>query len=302
MQESISLYIDLAPGHRADLEVVARASLAYSAAIKEVAYVLDPSLEIRVEVISGTEGSLSLNSIIRSIKDRADRRTLKAIGLIVLGWFANDLRSYGVSEVLDSLLKPEVTVTLTQDDIDQIARQVSKALETHLAKRHVEVVFRELERDPAVKGVGATRTPGARPDNIIPRDRFRERGGLDNFTEETPRRRARCSQERVTLVSPVLLPGQRKWRFSFHEGEFGATIKDPEFLDSVLFGRSIPMAAGIQMDVLLETKEEFQGGVWIVKERNVLHVFGIDPTLKQGSLRFPSARQDQGDDDNDQQD
>ena len=31
----------------------------------EIAFVLDPSLSMRVELVSGTEGSLSLNSLLR---------------------------------------------------------------------------------------------------------------------------------------------------------------------------------------------------------------------------------------------
>lgn len=43
--------------------VVARAALSWSAAIKELAFVLDPSLEVRVEIDSGTQCSFSLNSL-----------------------------------------------------------------------------------------------------------------------------------------------------------------------------------------------------------------------------------------------
>lgn len=57
--QPINLYLDIEPGQVADIEVVARAALAFSKTIKEVVFVLDPSLEIRVEIASGTPGSLS---------------------------------------------------------------------------------------------------------------------------------------------------------------------------------------------------------------------------------------------------
>ena len=51
----ISLYLELVPDQKADLEVVARAALAFDAAIKELAYIIDPGMEIKVELESGTE-------------------------------------------------------------------------------------------------------------------------------------------------------------------------------------------------------------------------------------------------------
>src|ERR1041385_2963429 len=61
----ISLYIDLERGQKADLEAVARASLAFAATIRDIAFVLDPSVDIRVELASGTESSLSLKPVLR---------------------------------------------------------------------------------------------------------------------------------------------------------------------------------------------------------------------------------------------
>lgn len=85
----ISLYLDLEPGQVADLEVVARASLAFAAAVKDLAYVIDPSLELRIELASGTEGSLSLNSLLKSIRGKeGEAITLAAIALVILNWFA----------------------------------------------------------------------------------------------------------------------------------------------------------------------------------------------------------------------
>lgn len=58
------------------------------------------------------------------------------------------------------------------------------------------------------------------------------------------------------------------------------------------------MRAGIEMEVLLETKEERISGIWMVKERNILRVFAVTPALTQGALRFLSSpQQDNGNDD-----
>ena len=64
----ISLYLDLVPGEKADLEVAARASLAFAEAIKAAAYFLEPGLQVKIELESGSEGNLSLNSILKRLK------------------------------------------------------------------------------------------------------------------------------------------------------------------------------------------------------------------------------------------
>jgi hypothetical protein len=76
------------------------------------------------------------------------------------------------------------------------------------------------------------------------------------------------------------------------EGEFGASIRDAEFLDNVLRGRSaIPMVAGIRMEVELLTIEDPFEGAWIVRERNILNVRRVIPPSIQPGLG--SGAQDQ---------
>src|SRR3712207_4195742 len=84
----ISLYVELAPDRRGDLEVISRAAIAWAETIREAAFLTDPFLDVRVELISGTEGSIDLNSEIRrlagavkrSVSDTlSDRKKLKAI-------------------------------------------------------------------------------------------------------------------------------------------------------------------------------------------------------------------------------
>ena len=104
--------------------------------------------------------------------------------------------------------------------------------------------------------------------------------------------RTRTKREKVNLIRPILLNENRKWGFSFHEGAFGAQIKDQDFLDRVLSGQEpIPMISGITMDVLLETREEFVAGVWEVKERKILKVLKVNPPLKQQSLGLPEENE-----------
>jgi hypothetical protein len=276
--EAISLYLELEPGQKADLEVVARASLAFDAAIKELAYILDPSLEVRLELASGTEGSLSLNSLIREIKYRvSDGTTLKALAFTALVWFGNDLRTYGVIETLNHIIKP--THHLSDADIKKIAVAVEKAINGKIAKQHVQQVYRELERDTAVKGVGASLNPSEKPISIVPRERFLEQSGAVIVPDTTPQRRKKTTRERVTLISPVLLPNvKRRWKFYLPQiGEFGAKFAHQDILTNLLSGRRrrIPLKAGIQLEVLLDTIEEKQGDVWVIVDHVIQQVIRV---------------------------
>ena len=73
------------------------------------------------------------------------------------------------------------------------------------------------------------------------------------------------------------------------EGQFGASIKDQAFLDNLLNGRiAVPMVAGIQMDIDLDTTEEKQNGVWVIVDRTVTRVGEIHPPAIQRTLPLSS--------------
>ncbi len=139
---TVSLYLDLEPGKKPDLEVVARAALAYVEAIKEAGFILNPGMDVSVEFVSGTEGSLSLNTILKSV--RPDPVALRAVALIILGWFASDLRTYGVIKFLDTYLPTEQRATLSDEDIKRIMRALQQSLDGKIAKEPVNQVYREI--------------------------------------------------------------------------------------------------------------------------------------------------------------
>ena len=77
------------------------------------------------------------------------------------------------------------------------------------------------------------------------------------------------------MISPVLAPGERRWKFKTATGEFGAPIKDATFIDNVLSGRvDIRLKAGLVLDVELETTEVFSDGAWQIDHRAVTRVYG----------------------------
>jgi hypothetical protein len=300
----ISLYLDLEEGQKADLEVVARAALAFSAAINELSFAIDPNLTVRIELASGSEGSLSLNAIIRTIARHlaplapTSPLTLQAIVLTILAWFAADIRTAVVVDEFHRALGVTEGHELSEAEKQQIADIVNKALEGHVAENHVHGVYRALESDPAIKGVGTTTTPGTRPAVVVPRAEFPARSGLSAPTEIPITKRERRERTTLTLISPVLLASTtRKWRFSSAGGQISAQMKDVHFLSRLLSGQErVPMKANIEMDVLLETSEEMREGVWTITGRSILQVTHVHPAPVSQDLFSMPSQEDNTDD------
>jgi hypothetical protein len=279
------------PGAKADLEIVARVALAFASAIREAAYIIDPSLEIRLELVSGTEGSLSLNSIIKSIRvgDLLSRRNLITLAFLGIAWFRQETISWIFQEVLDHVSGKSESHQLSEEEIEAIAKKITYFLEHPIAQNQVETVFRILETDPAITGIGASQDVSTKPPFIIPRQEFSARSGATRADHHDIEVRTRDTEEILTLIRPVLLEtSDRRWGFHGVAGEFGATIRDNRFITDVLEGRtSIPLVAGIKMAVTLRTVEEKKGGAWHAAERIVLAVHRITSPFVQQGLGLP---------------
>lgn len=291
MQQEVSLYLDLKDGMKVDLATAARAALAFDAALKEIAFSLDPFATVRVELESGTEGSLSLNSIITAAK--LDETRLKAIARGIAAFFAADTASYTYQKVLDHFVEePEAHQSMSKEEIDQLATAVLRIVESKAAEKQVGRIYQELQRDEAVRGVGVSPKHDRRPAQIVPRSEFQSRGRVVEESEKMGER-SETTVQVLTLVSPVLVQGSsRKWKFRSGKLEFGAPIKDQRFLDRVLSGRErVPMADGIRMKVVLTVKEEYKDGVWQIRDRTVNEVMEITSASEQGSLNLEAAPQ-----------
>lgn len=284
----VSLYFQLEPDRTADLEVIARASLAFSAAVKELAFILDPSVAVRLELASGTPGSLSLNSIIRFIQRNTETAGGKARAGVVtalLSFFGptlahdalHEIKSWVIQKGLDQLAGDEKV--LSKEETERLAEEIARILQKKTVAPQMQQFYREIERDTAITGVGITRNRGEKPREIVPRSEFAVRSGRETVVEKTERKREKVTDEHLIVIRPVLLPGPRRWKFmSMSMVEFGAAVKDSAFLEAVLRGKTlIPMVAGIELDVELQTVEEFSDGVWVPAERNVLRVINIHP-------------------------
>lgn len=286
MEETISLYIGLEPGKKADFEVVGRAAAAFAEVVKEIAYILEPGLEIKLEFDTGTQGSLSLNAILKTPSDK--RAALIAIAITVGGWFVQDLRTYGVGKFMDAYLAPDQKAALSDDDVDRIAKRLKNVMDGKIGKEPVQQVYRELERDKAINSVGTVSKPGTRPAKPVPREQFQTIAGILPPIETTPKKRKKTTRERLTLISPVLIEGKRHWRFRSGIGEFGYAIRDEKFLKSLLSGRrKIPMKEGIQITALVDTHEENEGEVWVIKDREIVLIERVHRAIDQNDLFVP---------------
>lgn len=274
----ISLYLDLEKGQIADIEVVARAALAWSAAIKEIAYIIDPSVEVKVELVSGTEGSLSLNSWIKKIRGTSGIQSdLRAIAISVATWFALETAGYTYEAILDYLRgddAPAETQHMSEVELAQLAARIADRISEKVARPQRQEIYRELERETAVKGAGVSLKPGVRPSYIVPRSEFPLATGSVIEQPATSKRKT-TTRMSLVVISPTLKGTPRSWRFQYGNlPEFGATMKDQVFLQAIEEGRiSIPLRAGTEMEVEVEAKEENEGGVWVVKERAVTRVY-----------------------------
>jgi hypothetical protein len=283
----LSLYLDLKPSTKADFEVVANTSLAFIKLIRETAFILDPSLEVRIEFDSGTPGSLSLNSLIRAAKKHASVATLATVVSVVGVQFKQEIITYTMDKILDTMLigdKPGAQ--LSDKELDRVANRVAELVQKKAVLPQAQQVYRQLERDTAIHGVGSTSVRGSRPDQIVSRDQFKLRGSQDvlrvaNLPDQK-KRRVRFKGS-LTLISPVLVHDDRRWKFSGPGGEFGAYIDDEAFVDRALSGH-VRFCEGSQFSVEMLTTEEFDGKVWTPTERHIVKIGRMRKPLRQASL------------------
>lgn len=268
----ITLYLDIPEGSHGDLEIVAEASIAWARTIKEVARVLYPDVDIRVEVTDADEGSFGLNTLVR-IKDPNVKAAIVGILAGAAAHFGMETVDFFYERFLESVFGDSPPAEVC----DQEERsRVAEAVQRGAGRRPAEQVYRALKTDPVIVGVGVTPTPKALPASVIPRDAFLIRGGYRPEQAEEVRERTRPDRIEVVLIKPVLVPkSKRLWRFQTSDGEFSFAMKDQNFLQRLLDGtETIPMVAGVILDVDVELNEAFREGVWVTETRSITRVWG----------------------------
>jgi hypothetical protein len=282
--ESITLYLGLKKGEKADFEIVGLAAAAFAEVVKEIAFILEPALQVKLEFESGLEGSLKLEAVLKSLNSADGRRGMlvgivSAVGLMLV----TDLRQYGVGKLLDKYLMPEQRLSLSDEDIERIAKAVKGVHDGRVAKAPVKEMYRQLDRDAAIESVGSIAKRDAKPIDPIPRSEFPVRAGIEPRVDDTPKSRRSVTTENLVLITAVFLHADRVWRFQSHFGEHSYHVLDLKFLDDALNGK-FPMKEGVEITAEVETLEENEGGVWIPKRRSILKVLRRNKSHKQPDL------------------
>lgn len=285
----LRLYYKLEDDHTANAEVIARASLAFIAGVKELAYVLDPSLKVQIGIRGHADGSLWEDLLLLGDKAKTEYKTRPArygLALAALAWIlsppAERYRDIQWQPILDKYL-PEAT----DEDVAEAKRLIAIAESGKVAVREKQQFYREVGRDTGISGVSANISRDE-PSWIVPRADFPAYSGQSPILE-SDLDRTTVGPMRVIILSPVLEVSNRRWKFATAQGEFGATIKDREFLEKIVAGQTrVRMRGGVELDVELETKERLVDGVWTITERNVLNVLEInEPTASRQGSMFP---------------
>lgn len=278
MEETISLYLEIKEGEKPDFEVVGLTAAAFAEAVKEIAYILDPGMDVRLEFDSTTKASLSLNAVFKTLRTR-DGQIGTLVGVIAGTSiaFIGDARQWTVGKVLDKMVATETRQSLTEDDIKRIEQACNRVSDGKIAKEPIRKVYKQLGRDPVIQSVGVTNKPDIKPVSPVPQSDFPKRAGVVQPVQTSPKDRTAPSIERLTLVSPVLLAAtNRVWHFLSPHGEFSYYVKDDVFVDSIVSGQArLTLKAGIQITAKIDTFEVFEGGVWVPKRRSITKVVRI---------------------------
>jgi hypothetical protein len=288
---SISLYFQLKPGEKADLEVVATAALEWLGAVRAAAAELEPGAQVRVELVDADESSLKLNAIFEWLESQIKRieegsgqyPRLRKVAIALAIFIATT----GVHFELDRLKEPPAAVLSPEDRkfLEENRHLLNELLERIQKNPEVEVrrqkFFKTIERDQSITGAGISEGPDAAPLVVIPKTQFAEMSGLWALAEDEPSEHTIYPVIDVTLISPILLPMPRSWTFQ-PDGlpEFRATMRDKRFLGALEHAHvRESLRTGIRMTLRLQVKEKNVGGVWIVKRRGRSVVEVISPKI-----------------------
>ncbi len=283
----LKLYFKLEDGHTADAEVVARASLAFIAGVKEICYIIDPSTTISVGLQGHDKGSLWEEFLLLAGKAKSEVKENPIPYQVALAAFAW-IMAPPLERIRDNAWGPTLDKYLPKASSEEkadVLKTINIAESGKIAVREKQQFYREIGRDTGIIGVAAN-VDRSKPAWIVPRNDFASYSGQSPVLESALDR-STIGPMRVIILSPVLEVSGRRWKFATAQGEFGASIRDTDFLERIVEGRTaVRMRGGVELDVELETKERLVDGVWTVFERNVIRVVDvIEPTAsRQGSM------------------
>lgn len=310
-ESQISLFLETEDEKPVDLEVAARTALAFARTVKHVAFIIDPSAAVDIKIISGTHGSLSINSVVRALsKDgKVSTRTaiLYAIILTVTVWLALSTINYlwekaldraGAERILDRAAEiagleiGNAFDDLREEEIVRIANQISEVIKRRDSSNHVRDVYEEAARDEAITGVGVSQKHNAKPREIIKRELF-ARFLAPKVLEQIEERRTREVRESLRIVAPRLIDDGKSWRFIGPGGEFAAEMRDKAFRRDFTRGYlNIDLSIDLNIRATVLYIEKWEDEVWVIQQRAILKVHGYQSQLYQSSFLLEDDQSD----------
>ncbi len=298
MQDSIneipiSLYFDLEKNKIADLSVVANVALQWDKLIKEISHIIDPSLTIRVELISGDEGSLWLRAIIKAASKVAKNHpTITGALAAIITTFITTPFNHEIEEIWKKAYEVAGIEWEHKDDISpEDARRIATAVvEMTKNKEAVEIkskIYSQLESDKSIKGVGSSASIKKKPQFIVKRENFKEMSNPYHGQEENIQRRVKKKNNvKAVLIRPVLIAEPKQWRFERNGKPFSATMNDKNFLQAIHSGHTgIELGQNVEMILDLSIIEEKKNGVWVEASISVEKVV-IPESRGQSEINF----------------
>lgn len=266
---TLSLYFALKDDRLADLEVVAEAALHWASTLRSAARAIDPSIELRLELVDAEQGSLRINTVLDWVENGLKRTEDGGVKHLRVKKLAIATAAFVVISGVPTYqyyFAPSKTVDLSEEDRARLDALIKQTASDPSVSDSRSKMFRALAKDRAIEGVGVSEERGVRPNNLIPAREFPGRSGLWTAPEE-PTERTVYPVLDVTLISPALVEKPRAWRFK-PQGlpEFTAMMRDPRFLEALKSDHvKERLRIGIPMTIRMKVQETNRGGIWMVK-------------------------------------
>lgn len=284
--EALSFYVATVPGQLVDLEITARAAIAWSQAVRAAAQAIYPEDAIRVSLIAAKEGSSNWLAKIERSKLNDGAQRLKA------GWQSLPLIvrfGIGLIVVVPTTAKPTYETWIAESgfnakqkaELRDILSEGAKAPAVEAPKRQM---FKELQKDSNITGLGTgvPTGPNWKPSNLIPANQFAEGDGLFVLQLEVEDEKHVSQTLEVILVAPNLENAPRTWVFRQEgiPGKIRAIMRDKRFLTAL--ERSAvkeQFRTAIPMRIRLDIKMKSVGGVWKPARKGTSVVEVISPQI-----------------------
>ncbi|OYX72941.1 MAG: hypothetical protein B7Y81_04275 [Caulobacter sp. 32-67-35] len=170
--DRVSLYFQLKAGEKADLEVVARASLAWVEGMRASARALDPEAQIKVQIVDADESSLILNAVMEWVENNIEARLerlerggsklprTKKLAIAIAGFLI-----FTGPPTYDFYFGDPDFTDEDRAVLNKLAEQARSDPDVIVARKKF---YRTIEADPSITAVGIKELPGGEPIAMVP--------------------------------------------------------------------------------------------------------------------------------------